>query len=58
MIKKPPLYVMPQYIWNQKRIDDLLTAIGQFIEISYPIPIELIEEYNELVIKLKNKKEK
>ena len=49
--KKPPLGVMPKYIWDKKRLSELCEAVSRYWEVGEPIPIEWIEEYNELVEK-------
>ncbi len=46
---KPTLGVMPKYLWYEKRAFDLIEAINRRIEAKQPIPIEWIEEYNELI---------
>lgn len=47
--KKPPLGIMPKYIWDKKRLSELCEAVSRYWEAGEPIPIEWIEEYNELV---------
>lgn len=47
--KKPPIGVMPRFIWEENRLIALKGAIDRFTEVNQPIPIEWIEEYNELV---------
>ena len=47
---KPPLGIMPRYIWNLKRIDDLNNAINRYYESGLKIPMEWIEEYNDLIV--------
>lgn len=50
MIKpKPPLGVTPKYVWDLMRLRDLQGAIARRYEAEMPIPIEWVEEYNELV---------
>lgn len=41
---------MPRYIWDYKRLNNLLDAINRYIEANLEIPLEWIEEYNELII--------
>lgn len=46
---KPPLGVMPKYIWDEKRIDELREAIQRYLKGFYSIPIEWVDEYNKLI---------
>lgn len=56
MAQRPPLGIIPQFIHEEKRIKELSSAIsrrlcdGKFVP-SNEIPIEWIEEFNELVKK-------
>ena len=50
MIKRPPLGVMPLYIWNKKRVLEIAEAITRYAEAFQQIPQEWIDEYNNLVI--------
>jgi hypothetical protein len=50
---KPPLGIMPRYIHDEQRLNDLCLAINRYITGNKAIPIEWIEEYNELVKRLK-----
>jgi hypothetical protein len=49
MSERPPLGIMPRYIWNEKRLEDLRDAIYRYISAVRPVPAEWIEEYNELL---------
>lgn len=49
--KIPPLGVMPREIWEEKRLDDLRAAICRFLEADWPIPEEIVSEFNEYVSK-------
>lgn len=53
MEEKPPLGLMPKYIWELKRIEQIQLAITRFTEAKRAIPSEWIEEYNTLYISLK-----
>lgn len=44
---KPPLGVMPRYIWNRKRQKELADAMQRYLEAGKSIPREWIDEYNE-----------
>lgn len=47
--KKPPLGCIPKYIHREARIVELKNAIYRYITDFWPVPIEIVEEYNELV---------
>ena len=47
MTKKPPIGIIPRYIWELKRIKELKSAIRRFIAAGKEIPIEWINEYND-----------
>jgi hypothetical protein len=49
---KPPLGIMPRYLWIEKRIQDLAEAIGRYIESPFPIPTEWVDERNQLLMEL------
>lgn len=48
-VEKSPLGVMPRKFWNEKRRIEIEEAAFRYIESGKPVPIEWIEEYNELV---------
>lgn len=45
---KPPIGVMPRYMWDRKRQKDLADAMERYLEAGMKIPAEWIEEYNEI----------
>ena len=47
-VKKPPLGVMPRYIWEEKRRQKLRKAITAYMEADLMVPESWIEEWNEL----------
>jgi len=48
-LTKPPLGVMPQQIWMEKRAKDLARAIHQYIDAGMYEPVdEWVEELDEL----------
>lgn len=49
---KPPLGAMPRFLFEEARIAELQAAIGRYLSSNWPIPTELVEEYNELVDEL------
>lgn len=48
-IKRPPLGLKPRKHHELDRTQDIIDAIRRYMEKDMPIPIEWIEEYNELV---------
>lgn len=46
--EKPPIGIMPRYIYESNRINDILSAIERYTEKGIPIPMEWIEELKEL----------
>jgi len=49
--EKPPIGVMPKHIWDAKRKQDLLEAVMRYMDKNKPVPVEWIQEFNELVSK-------
>jgi hypothetical protein len=47
---KPPIGIMPKHIWQENRFMEVCSAITRYYNASLPIPIEWVEEYNELVV--------
>jgi len=45
--KKPPIGIMPRYIWEEKRASEVAAAIIRCAEAAHPILIEWVEEHNE-----------
>lgn len=45
---KPPLGVIPRYIWDWKRQEELAEAMERYLEVGMKIPTEWLEEYNEI----------
>ena len=48
--KKPPLGVMPRERWNEKRKDDLFTAMCNYHVAGKEVPVEWMKEYIELSV--------
>lgn len=46
---KPPLGVIPKKIWKKQRLEELRGAVERYLEANQRIPIEWIEEYNQLL---------
>jgi hypothetical protein len=49
--KRPPLGLIPRFVFESQRVNMIIEAIYRYIEAESPIPIEWIEEYNELIKK-------
>ena len=47
---KPPLGIIPKKIWKEQRLGDLRDAIDRYLEANQRVPVEWIEEYNELLV--------
>lgn len=52
---KPPIGIMPKYIWDKQRINNLQQAIERYMVAGYNVPFELVDEYNDLVRLYKDK---
>lgn len=52
---KPPLGLIPKEMVMEERFKDVFGAISRYWNANLPIPIEWVEEYNELVVILKDK---
>jgi len=50
---RPPLGIKPRFILDEYRRVEILEAIDRFIDAGEPINIAWIEEYNEIVKRLK-----
>jgi len=46
---RPPLGVMPKFIWDRKRIDMIKGGIKRYIDADKPIPVDWITEYNGII---------
>jgi hypothetical protein len=51
--KKPPLGLIPKMFWDMKRLDELRSAIYRYAKENCFVPIEWVEEYNEIAEKYK-----
>ena len=47
-VTKPPIGVMSREMWNRQRRKDLADAMARYLEAGMKIPVEWIEEYNEI----------
>lgn len=48
---KPPLGLMPRYLWERNRRYEVGKAMSRYVDADKKIPIEWLDEYNELVEK-------
>lgn len=46
---KPPLGLVPKWVRQKERYEEVCQAIARYYNANREIPIEWIEEYNELV---------
>lgn len=46
---KPPIGIKPKHIHDEERIRDLSSAAVRYLQARFPIPMEWIEEYNQLL---------
>jgi hypothetical protein len=53
-VPKPPLGLIPKELWLQERLENIKRAIIRYAESEYSIPVEWIEERDELLEKIKN----
>jgi hypothetical protein len=44
-----PLGIIPKNIWKKQRLGELRGAVERYLEANQRIPIEWIEEYNQLL---------
>lgn len=44
----PPIGLMPRYIWDAKRMNEIEAAMERFIQARKRIPIDWLDEYIEL----------
>lgn len=47
-VPKPPLCIEPEYIWLQKRIDDICAAVTRYREANYAVPRHWYVELGQL----------
>lgn len=49
---KPPIGVTPKFVLEERRFNELKEAIGRYIEANWPIPSEILWEYNAMANRL------
>ena len=54
--KSPPLGIMPNYIWVERRLGELIDAIKRYSDENIPIPTEWFEECLEHQLFLQSRK--
>jgi hypothetical protein len=54
--RKPPLGVKPRWLHEEQRLQDLGGAIYRYLNEQYPIKPEWIEEYNEIIKRMEERK--
>lgn len=50
-ITPPPLGIRPRFVADSQRINEITEGINRYLKVRHPIPLEWIEEYNELTNK-------
>ena len=46
---EPPLGVMPRFVADERRLEELKEAMIRFISANWPISVEWLTEYNEII---------
>lgn len=54
--ERPPLGLMPRYIWEERRMYEVVGAIHRYMEARYEIPLEWLEELSYLNKRLLERK--
>lgn len=49
MKPKPPLGIMPKWLWEEVRLKELKEAIERYTNEYLPINVKWVNEYNELI---------
>lgn len=55
-VTKPPLGLMPEFIWKEQRIDELYQAIMRYVNAGKAVPIEWITEHYTLKMSIEKEK--
>tara|TARA_R110000765_G_scaffold14938_1_gene43541 strand:- start:269 stop:442 length:174 start_codon:yes stop_codon:yes gene_type:complete len=50
LIVKPPIGLRPKLVSDKERLNEVRGAIVRYYDAELKIPVEWIEEYNELII--------
>ena len=51
-MNRPPLGLRPRRFVDEERLSEVYAAIARYLEAGKPVPVEWIEEYNELAVRL------
>lgn len=51
-VERPPLGLIPRWVKDEQRYIEVCAAISRYYNAGKKIPIEWIEEYNELIDKI------
>lgn len=51
---KPPLGVLPKFLWDEQRMVDLTEAINRFMDANEPVPSEWVQELAEITMTVVN----
>ena len=49
-LSKPPIGLVPSYIWKEKRVQVIKEAMKRYVDASKIIPMDWWDELNELVV--------
>lgn len=52
----PPIGVTPKSILEERRFTELKEAIGRYVEANWPIPSEILWEYNTMANRIPKEK--
>ena len=52
-IVKPPIGLRPKWVSDKERLNEVRSAIVRYYDAELKIPIEWIEEYNQLIDSIK-----
>ena len=47
-VEKPPLGIVPKYVWSQKRMEEILEGTKRFMSAGKEVPDEWLKEYHQL----------
>lgn len=54
--ERPPLGVYPRFLHDEKRMEHIAEAIERFTAVGKAVPLEWIEEYDELAERVQKRK--
>ncbi|MEW6060947.1 MAG: hypothetical protein AB1600_03300 [Bacteroidota bacterium] len=56
-LKKPPLGLVPRFLRDEERLNEIVEAVTRHLSHPAEIPVEWIAEYNEIVTRMKDTKQ-